>query len=179
MKRVAGVRLCFPAAEPMFPFWVAGVAAGVVSLHLLQKLFFPYFWTDLKFLLKVLKYGLTVETYRLRGRICSVLDKFVKLAEKQPSKPFLLYEGQVHTYGDVDRRSNRIAQLFLREGTVKRGDTVALLMSNEPDFIHLWFGLTKLGCVVAFLNFNIRSRSLLHCISSCAPKMLLVGAGTV
>ncbi|XP_077200583.1 long-chain fatty acid transport protein 6 [Paroedura picta] len=160
----------------MLPFWVAGVAAGLVSLHFLQKLFFPYFWTDLKFLLKVMKYGLTVETYRLRGRICSVLDKFVKLAEKQPSKPFLVYEGKVHTYGAVDRRSNRIAQLFLKDGTLKRGDTVALLMSNEPDFIHLWFGLTKLGCVVAFLNFNIRSRSLLHCISSCAPKMLLVGA---
>lgn len=23
-------------------------------------------------------------------------------------------------------------------------------MSNEPDFIHVWFGLAKLGCVVAF-----------------------------
>ncbi|XP_060091501.1 long-chain fatty acid transport protein 6 [Heteronotia binoei] len=160
----------------MLPFWIAGVAAGLASLHLLQKLFFPYFWADLKFLLKVLKYGLTVETYRLQGRICSVLDKFVKLAKKQPSKPFLLYEGKVYTYGFVDKRSNRIAQLFLKEGTLKRGDTVALLMSNEPDFIHLWFGLTKLGCVVAFLNFNIRSKSLLHCLSSCASKMLVVGA---
>ncbi|XP_053147767.1 long-chain fatty acid transport protein 6 isoform X2 [Hemicordylus capensis] len=161
----------------MLPSWVAGLAAGlVVSLHLLQKLLFPYFWLDLKYLLKVVKYGLTVEVYRLRGRICTVLDRFVYLAERQPDKPFIVYEGKVHTYRAVDRRSNRIAQLFLKEGTLKRGDTVALLMSNEPDFIHVWFGLAKIGCVVAFLNFNIRSGSLLHCISSCAPKMLVVGA---
>ncbi|KAJ7335641.1 hypothetical protein JRQ81_013582 [Phrynocephalus forsythii] len=159
---------------PSWP-WLTGAAAGLASLHVIQKLFFPHFWLDLKFLLKALKYGVTVEIHRLSGRIRTVLDKFVSLAEKQPHKPFLVYDGKVHTYQSVDRRSNRIAQLFLKEGTLRRGDTVAVLMSNEPDFLHVWFGLAKLGCVVAFLNFNIRSRSLLHCISSCAPKMLVVG----
>ncbi|XP_074787696.1 long-chain fatty acid transport protein 6 isoform X2 [Athene noctua] len=160
----------------MLPSWVPGAAAGLVSLHLLQKLLFPYFWDDLRYLLKVLMYGLRVEMYRLQGKVVTVLDKFVKLAEKQPHKPFLIYEGKVHTYQDVDRRSNRVAQVFLRHGALKKGDTVALLMGNEPDFIHVWFGLAKLGCVVAFLNFNVRSRSLLHCVSSCEPKILVVGA---
>ncbi|XP_068523311.1 long-chain fatty acid transport protein 6-like [Anas acuta] len=160
----------------MLPSWVPGVAAGIASLHLIQKLLFPYFWADLRYLLKVLMYGLKVEIYRLRGKIVTVLDKFVKLAEEQPHKPFLIYEGKVHTYRDVDRRSNRVAQVFLHHGALKKGDTVALLMGNEPDFIHVWFGLAKLGCVVAFLNFNVRSRSLLHCLSSCEPKILIVGA---
>ncbi|XP_038259634.1 long-chain fatty acid transport protein 6 isoform X2 [Dermochelys coriacea] len=160
----------------MLPYWVTGAAAGIVSLHLIQKLLFPYFWHDLKYLLKVIKYGLTLEIYRLRGKIFTVLDRFVKQAERQPHKPFIVYEGDVHTYQDVDRRSNRVAQVFLQQGALKKGDTVALLMSNEPDFIHVWFGMAKLGCVVAFLNFNIRSRSLLHCISNCEPKILIVGA---
>ncbi|XP_054664931.1 long-chain fatty acid transport protein 6-like isoform X3 [Grus americana] len=161
---------------PVLPSWLPGTAVAIVSLHLIQKLFFPYFWADLRYLLKVLTYGLRVEMYRLQGRIVTILDKFVKLAEKQPHKPFLIYEGKVHTYRDVDRRSNRIAQVFLHHGALKKSDTVALLMSNEPDFIHVWFGLAKLGCVVAFLNFNVRSRSLLHCVSSCEPKILVVGA---
>ncbi|NXD17293.1 S27A6 protein, partial [Nothocercus nigrocapillus] len=160
----------------MLPAWVPGAAAGVVSLHLVQRLLFPYFWADLQYLLRVLRYGLRVEAYRLRGRVVTVLDRFVRLAQRQPRKAFLIYEGQVHTYGDVDRRSNRVAQVFLRHGRLEKGDTVALLMGNEPDFIHVWFGLAKLGCVVAFLNFNVRSRSLLHCLSSCEPKILVVGA---
>ncbi|XP_064294647.1 long-chain fatty acid transport protein 6 [Phalacrocorax carbo] len=161
---------------PMLPSWVPGAAAGIVSLHLIQKLLFPYFWADLRYLLKVLMYGLRMRMYQLQGRIVTILDKFVQLAEKQPHKPFLIYEGKVHTYQDVDKRSNRIAQVFLHHGALKKGDTVALLMGNEPDFIHVWFGLAKLGCVVAFLNFNVRSRSLLHCVSSCEPKILVVGA---
>ncbi|XP_040436643.1 long-chain fatty acid transport protein 6 isoform X3 [Falco naumanni] len=161
---------------PMLPSWVPGAAAGIISLHLMQKLLFPYFWADLRYLMKVLMCGLRLEMYRLQGKIVTVLDKFVKLAEKQPHKPFLIYEGKVHTYRDVDRRSNRVAQVFLHHGALKKGDTVALLMGNEPDFIHVWFGLAKLGCVVAFLNFNVRSRSLLHCVMSCEPKILVVGA---
>ncbi|XP_066471902.1 long-chain fatty acid transport protein 6 [Tiliqua scincoides] len=159
----------------MVPGWVAGLAAGLASLRLLQKLFFPYFWLDLQYLLKVAGYGLRVELCRLRGRLCTVLDRFVALAERQPDKPFLVYEGSVHTYREVDRRSNRLARLFLRDGALRRGDTAALLMSNEPDFVHVWFGLAKLGCVVAFLNCNLRSRCLLHCIRSCAPTTLVVG----
>ncbi|NXN96281.1 S27A6 protein, partial [Rhinopomastus cyanomelas] len=161
----------------MLPSWAPGAAAGILSLHLIQKLLFPYFWADLRYLLKVLRYGLRMKMYRLQGNIETVLDKFVKLAEKQPHKPFLVYEGKVHTYQEVDMRSNKVAQVFLHHAALKKGDTVALLMGNEPDFIHVWFGLAKLGCVVAFLNFNIRSRSLLHCIDSCEPKILVVGAG--
>uniref|UniRef100_A0A670KIV4 Long-chain-fatty-acid--CoA ligase n=1 Tax=Podarcis muralis TaxID=64176 RepID=A0A670KIV4_PODMU len=168
-KRLSSPRL-------MFPSWATAVAAGLVSLHFLQKLFFPYFWADLKYLLKVARYGLRVEVYRLRGSVSTALERFGALARRQPDKPFLIYEEQVHTYRQVDRRSNRVARLFLEEGALARGDTVALLMSNEPDFIHAWFGLAKLGCVVAFLNCNVRARSLLHCIASCAPKMLVVGA---
>ncbi|NXX98572.1 S27A6 protein, partial [Centropus bengalensis] len=161
---------------PMIPSWLPGAAAGLVSLHLIQRLLFPYFWADLRYLLKVLIYGARVELYQRQGRIVTTLDKFVKLAKKQPNKPFLIYEGKVHTYQDVDRRSNKVAHVFLRTGSLKKGDTVALLMGNEPDFIHMWFGLAKLGCVVAFLNSNVRARSLLHCINSCKPKILVVGA---
>lgn len=97
--------------------------------------------------------------------------------EKNPHKPFLNYEGTVYTYQDVDRRSNRVAQAFLCYGNLKKGDTVALLMGNGPDFIHVWFGLAKLGFIVAFLNINIHSRSLLHCINTCAAKALVIGEG--
>ncbi|CAD7687940.1 unnamed protein product [Nyctereutes procyonoides] len=166
----------------MLPSWLAGLAAAVVFLHVLQKLAFPYFWADLWYLLKVVRYGIRLRMYEQRGELFTVLDRFLSLAKKQPQKPFIIYEGHVHTYQDVDKRTNRVAHVFLNHSTLERGDTVALLMSNEPDFVHVWFGLAKLGCVVAFLNSNIRSTSLLHCIRSCEPKAVVVGAdllGTV
>ncbi|XP_023619411.1 long-chain fatty acid transport protein 6 isoform X3 [Myotis lucifugus] len=156
--------------------WISGLGAGMALLHLLQKLLFPYFWKDLWFLLKVIRCGIRIELYRRKGELVTVLDKFLSQAQKQPRKPFIVYEGDIYTYEDVDRRSSRVAHAFLNHSALEKGDTVALLMSNEPDFVHVWFGLAKLGCVVAFLNSNIRSTSLLHCIRSCEPRALVVGA---
>lgn len=159
--------------------WISGLGAGIALLHFLQKLLFPYFWQDFWFLLKVVRCGVRIELYRRKGELVTVLDKFLSQAKKQPRKPFIVYEGDIYTYEDVDRRSSRVARVFLNHSRLERGDTVALLMSNEPDFVHVWFGLAKLGCVVAFLNSNIRSNSLLHCIRSCEPRALVVGAGRV
>lgn len=148
----------------------------MVLLHFLQKLLFPYFWKDFWFLLKVIRCGIRIELYRRKGELVTVLDTFLGHARKQPQKPFIVYEGDIYTYEDVDKRSSRVAHVFLNHSLLEKGDTVALLMSNEPDFVHVWFGLAKLGCVVAFLNSNIRSNSLLHCIRSCEPRALVVGA---
>lgn len=156
--------------------WLTGLGAGMVLLHFLQKLLFPYFWDDFWYLMKVVQCGMRIKTSSRKGELVTVLDKFLSHAKKQPQKPFIIYEGDIYTYEDVDKRSSRVAHVFLNHSTLKRGDTVALLMTNEPDFVHVWFGLAKLGCVVAFLNSNIRANSLLHCIRSCEPRAVVVGA---
>ncbi|KAG8456220.1 hypothetical protein GDO86_002134 [Hymenochirus boettgeri] len=155
--------------------WVTGLLAGLFALHFLQRRFFPYLWIDARYLWKVVRYGLRIELYKVTGRVVTVVDDFMRQAQRIPDKPFVIYQDQVHTYRDVDRRSNKVARVFLDHSEVKKDDTVAMLMSNEPDFLHVWFGLAKLGCRVAFLNHNVRSRSLLHCFQSCGAKMLVVG----
>uniref|UniRef100_A0A8C5L822 long-chain-fatty-acid--CoA ligase n=1 Tax=Jaculus jaculus TaxID=51337 RepID=A0A8C5L822_JACJA len=155
--------------------WLAALGAGLFLLHLGQKLLFPYFWDDFWFLLKVVRFGTRMSLNKCRGELVTMLDKFLSHAERQPQKPFLIYEGHTYTYQEVDKRSNRVAHVFLNHSSLKRGDVVALLMSNEPDFVHVWFGLSKLGCVVAFLNCNVRAGSLLHCVRTCEPAALVVG----
>nr|XP_038027216.1 long-chain fatty acid transport protein 6 isoform X3 [Anas platyrhynchos]XP_038027217.1 long-chain fatty acid transport protein 6 isoform X3 [Anas platyrhynchos]XP_038027218.1 long-chain fatty acid transport protein 6 isoform X3 [Anas platyrhynchos] len=154
--------------------WLSTVAGGILTLFVSLKIFFPYFWEDLVFFLKRKRLKSMIKK-RAKNGILTIIDLFTHRVGKIPHKPFLIYEGNVHTYEDVDRRSNRVAQVFLQYGALKKGDTVALLMCNGPDFIHVWFGLAKLGCVVAFLNFNVRSRSLLHCCNTCAAKAVVIG----
>ncbi|CAL8322121.1 unnamed protein product [Lota lota] len=159
-----------------FHEWLSAVAVGLFSLHVLQKLFFPYFWKDVTFLWKIITYGIKLELSKLTSKVVTVVDTFVEQAQRIPDKPFLIYEGVEHTYRDIDERSNKIANVFLKQGTLKKGDCVVLLMNNEPDFVSVWFGLAKLGCAVAFLNTNIKSKSLLHCFNCCGAKTLVVGA---
>lgn len=157
--------------------WGTAVLVGIFSVHVAQRLCFPYFWKDLFFLLKVIRCGVLLEYYKKSAKLVTVMDRFVQQARRIPDKPFLIFEGCTFTYREIDERSNRVARALQQHSSVKRGDTVALLMNNEPDFLSVWFGLNKLGCAVAFLNTNIKSRSLLHCFNSCGAKMLVVGAG--
>ncbi|KAM6033437.1 long-chain fatty acid transport protein 6-like [Chlamydotis macqueenii] len=158
----------------MLCMWLSTTAGGIVVLLVSLKIFFPYFWKDLIYFLRRKRLKAMLKK-RANNGILSIIDLFMERVEKIPHKPFLIYEGKVHTYQDVDRRSNRVAQVFLHHGNLRKGDTVALLMGNGPDFIHVWFGLAKLGCVVAFLNFNLHSTSLLHCVNTCAAKALVIG----
>uniref|UniRef100_A0A8C8JB10 long-chain-fatty-acid--CoA ligase n=1 Tax=Oncorhynchus tshawytscha TaxID=74940 RepID=A0A8C8JB10_ONCTS len=155
---------------------VTALVAGIFALHVVQKLCFPYFWKDVFYLVKVIRYGARLEIFKITSKVVTIIDRFVQQAERIPTKPFLIYEGITYTYQDINERSNKLANVFLEQGTLKKGDSVALLMNNEPDFICVWFGLIKLGCAVAFLNTNIKSRSLLHCFNCCGAKTLVVGA---
>ncbi|XP_051971621.1 long-chain fatty acid transport protein 6 [Xyrauchen texanus] len=154
--------------------WIAALLTGILAARLAQRLCFPYFWKDALFLTKVIRYGARLEVYKKTSKVVTVVDRFIQQAERIPENPFVIYEGVTVTYGELEARSNRVARVF--QHAVKKGDTVALLMSNEPDFISVWFGFSKLGCAVAFLNTNIKSRSLLHCFNCCGAKLLVVGA---
>lgn len=158
---------------------VSALCAGLLFALGLQKRCFPYFWRDLFFLFRILRYGVKLELFRLTSSVRTVLDRFVQQAQRIPDKPFVVFDGRVHTYRDVDRRSNRLANVFHHTAKLKKGDCVAVLMSNEPDFLCVWFGLAKAGCSVAFLNTNIKSKSLLHCFTCCGATTLIVGSGNL
>ncbi|KYO20617.1 hypothetical protein Y1Q_0012516 [Alligator mississippiensis] len=159
----------------MLYMWLSALAAGAVMLYVSLKFLSPYFWEDLNYFMRRIRFKTRI-TRRASKGIHSLTDMFMLQVQKTPNKPFIIYEGNVHTYQDVDRRSNKVAQVFLRQEALKKGDTIALLMSNEPDFIHVWFGLAKLGFVITFLNVNLHSRSLLHCVNTSAAKALVIGA---
>ncbi|XP_039979161.1 very long-chain acyl-CoA synthetase isoform X2 [Xiphias gladius] len=154
------------------------VLAGLLALVLYQRMTYPFFWLDLIYYLKLWRYRKTLQASMQQG-IITYLDCFLYQARNNPNKPFIIFENQTLTYQDVESRSNQFANAFRTESSLKKGDIVAQLMCNEPDFICVWLGLCKLGCQIAFLNVNIKAKSLLHCFQSCGAKTLVVGADLV
>uniref|UniRef100_A0A8B9GS09 Long-chain-fatty-acid--CoA ligase n=1 Tax=Astyanax mexicanus TaxID=7994 RepID=A0A8B9GS09_ASTMX len=136
---------------------------------------FPYFLQDCRFMRKMLVVRSKRMKFREKTPFYSVLDCFLDVVKKQPHKPFILYEDQVHTYLQVDQASNKVAQAL----QLHAGSTVALLLENGPVLVWMWLGLFKLGCPVSMLNTNIRTKSLLHCFRCCGASVLIAGAGIV
>ncbi len=105
----------------------------------------------------------------------TVADRLEERAARQPDHPFLIHEGRTISYGEVNRQANRHAHCALAQG-LRRGDVVALLMENRPEFLYLWFGLAKLGCVSALINTQISGDALRHALATTASQKLFVGA---
>ncbi|TRY60660.1 hypothetical protein DNTS_016015, partial [Danionella cerebrum] len=159
--------------------WVfSSFIVGIITLLLIQSKIYPYFWDDLIYYVKVLRVGRAMMA-RMNSGVVTYLQCFELQARNIPEKPFIVFEDCVFTYRYVEERSNRFTNVFKDHCGLKNGDIVALLMNNEPEFICVWFGLSKVGCEVAFLNFNIKPQSLLHCLNNCGAKTLVVGSDLV
>jgi fatty-acyl-CoA synthase len=50
------------------------------------------------------------------------------------------------------------------------------MMPNRPEYMAIWLGITRVGCVVALLNTNLAGPSLAHCVNIVAPKHLIAAA---
>ncbi|XP_061596380.1 long-chain fatty acid transport protein 2-like [Cololabis saira] len=134
----------------------------------------PYFVGDVLYAVHAICIGLRI--HKFKKKFYSLLDSFLDKAARHPDKKFILFEESSYTYGQVDRESSKVARALAAHARLKQGDTVALFLGNEPQYVWLWLGLAKLGCVAALLNCNIRSKSLLHCFSCCEAKVLIAGA---
>ncbi len=49
-------------------------------------------------------------------------------------------------------------------------------MTNRPEYMAIWLGITSVGGVVSLLNTNLPGPSLAHCINVVSPKHLIVAA---
>lgn len=99
-------------------------------------------------------------------------------AKKRPSRVAVYFEDRRLTYAELNALSNKIANFFSSLGAVK-GDTVALLMENCPEFLAVVGGLSKLGVVTSLINTNLRLKALSHAFKICNPKWAIVGANLI
>ena len=98
-----------------------------------------------------------------------------EVAERLGASPALLSETETLTFGDLSALSRRYACWALRHG-VGKGDIVALMMPNCPQYLAIWLGIVRVGGVVALVNTNLVGASLRHSIDTVAPKHIIVGA---
>jgi fatty-acyl-CoA synthase len=98
-----------------------------------------------------------------------------QVAQRHGEAPALLSPGERLTYRGLTERANRYARWALAHGLGK-GEAVALLMPNRPEYMAIWLGITGVGGIVALLNTNLRGPALAHCIDVVAPRHVIVAA---
>ena len=79
------------------------------------------------------------------------------------------------SYAQLDEASNRVANA-LKEMGVSKGDRVAMLLPNSPEFVVIYFGVVKIGGIAVPLDIRYRLDELTSLFNNFQPKVLVSGS---
>lgn len=78
-----------------------------------------------------------------------------------------------HTYGDLERASNRFANALLELG-VRKGDSVLVVLPRIPEWYHVLFGCTKIGAIAMPGTNQLKAKDLEYRINRSEAKVAVV-----
>ncbi|WP_336207710.1 AMP-binding protein [Nonomuraea sp. LPB2021202275-12-8] len=92
-----------------------------------------------------------------------------------PDRPAIRTDaGEMWTYGDLQRRTNQVAQVLVEDLGLVPGNRVLLRSPNNPWAVACWLGTLKAGGVVVTTMSALRARDLAPVLAKSQPTIALV-----
>jgi long-chain acyl-CoA synthetase len=102
----------------------------------------------------------------------TLVDYLTELARDHAAKVALLFKGTTVSYGQLDAESTAFAAALWSLG-VRKGDRVALLLPNCPQFLIAQFGAWKVGAIVVAVNPTYTERELEQMLGAIRVKAIV------
>jgi long-chain acyl-CoA synthetase len=93
-------------------------------------------------------------------------------ARERPHRPALICEGKTVTFLELDKWVNRTAN-GLRKLGIGRGDSVAIMLPNIPEFVYVFYACQKLGAVAVPFNTMYKGREITHILRDCRARAIV------
>jgi malonyl-CoA/methylmalonyl-CoA synthetase len=106
----------------------------------------------------------------------NLTELFAPAFQGHANETALEWACQEYTFGDLERRANRMASALAARG-VTAGDRLAIILSNRIEYLDLFLAAARLGVIVVPINILYREREAGHILRDSQPKALVV-AGT-
>ena len=95
-------------------------------------------------------------------------------AELHPDKPAIIFEEQTISYGDLCKRADSTS-CWLQSIGIEKGDRVAVMLYNCPEFMDLFLACSRLGAIFVPINFRITALELDYFIKNSRPRLFIHG----
>ena len=93
-------------------------------------------------------------------------------ARRTPQKIALVCRGERLSYGEIDRKANRVAALLRSQG-IRRGDRVALFLDNSIEAVISLFGILKADAVFLMLSHQLKAPKLAYILENSGARALV------
>jgi malonyl-CoA/methylmalonyl-CoA synthetase len=84
----------------------------------------------------------------------------------------LEWNGAEYTFGDLERRSNRVAEALRGRG-FQKGDRLCVQLANRIELIDLYLACVKLGVLFVPINVLYREREVAHIVGDAEPRAVI------
>ncbi|MCP3464928.1 class I adenylate-forming enzyme family protein [Bradyrhizobium sp. CCGUVB23] len=101
--------------------------------------------------------------------LCHLIDRNAAFA---PDKPAIHFEGESLSYAAFAVRIERTASALKAEFGVGRGDRVAILSLNRPDYLVLLYACARVGAILVPLNWRLAVAEQLFILTDAGAKVL-------
>ena len=87
----------------------------------------------------------------------------------------LEFQSKEYTFGELDARSNRLAQLLIQRA-IQPGDRLCVYLANSVEMIDVFLACVKLGVIFVPINILYRDREIAHILKDAEPAALVTDA---
>jgi malonyl-CoA/methylmalonyl-CoA synthetase len=84
----------------------------------------------------------------------------------------LEFQGESFTFGEIEARSNRLAQALRARG-FQKGDRIGCYLVNRVELIDLYLACVKLGIIFVPINILYRDREIAHITGDAEPRLVV------
>jgi long-chain acyl-CoA synthetase len=102
----------------------------------------------------------------------SYVDVIKPAFEKFPDKTAFSYFGVEVTFAQLDKYSNKFANMLIQNG-LKKGDVVGINLPNIPEYVISWLGTLKAGCVVSGVSPLLSPEEMQYQLNDSKAKALV------
>ena len=105
----------------------------------------------------------------------SVYDLFMRAVEEHRGKTALSFYGATFEFGRLQALVEKMAASLAASG-VEKGDRVALMLPNCPQYVISFFATVKLGAIVTQINPMYVEREIEHILNDSGAETIVVFA---
>lgn len=95
-----------------------------------------------------------------------------EISRRHKRREALRFEGKVTTYQELEENANRVASGLAALG-IQKGDRVAMMLPNIPEFAYSFFGIQKLGAVAVPFNTMYKGREIEFILKDSAARAVI------
>lgn len=101
----------------------------------------------------------------------TLVQMLERSAAAHAQKAAIIFHGRVITYGELNRKVNRLSSSLIRLG-LSKGDRIGLMLPRTPELVIAFMAAAKCGAIACPVNYELAPEKISEVLKDISPKFV-------